>query len=240
MFKGIFSFLKRWKKEVIRLFSDWHYGLISIIGLALLISSLFLSVYLSHLNDSLVVARPVGDLLFEVLPIVNLTYLFVFGGLFIVIVGVFYCIFIEPKKIPLVLFAYSFFVLIRAICISLTHIAIPPDHIDAVSTPFGEYFFQNDLFFSGHTGVPFLGALLLWKKRKWRYFFLLSSVIMAFTVLLMRVHYSIDVVGAYFITYGIYHLSLYIFHAKSIHNKILMRWFLYEENMVQKKRTKRL
>jgi hypothetical protein len=36
---------------------------------------------------------------------------------------------------------------------------------------------------------------------------LVSSIILAITVLLMHVHYSIDVLSAYFITYGVYKLS---------------------------------
>ncbi len=70
--------------------------------------------------------------------------------------------------------------------------------------------FKNDLFFSGHTAVPFLG-FLLFKNRKVKYTFLGASIIMAITVLLMHVHYSIDVFSAFFITYGTFKIGEWLF-----------------------------
>ncbi len=220
------DFLKNWKNEIQKLSSDWHYLLMCMMGIILIFASFKLTRYLSAVNDSLSPGTPVGDILFSVLPKYDLSFLFIFGAIFIMATGIFYGIFFEPKKIPLGLLAFSLFLSIRALCISLTHIAIPPDHIPPLVAGLGEYFFQNDLFFSGHTGAPFLGALLLWDKKPWRYFFFISSIIMAITVLVMRLHYSIDIVGAYFITYGIYHIAVVIHDAEKHQYQWLKKWFL--------------
>jgi hypothetical protein len=70
----------------------------------------------------------------------------------------------------------------------------------------------NDLFFSGHTGLPFLIALIFWDHVYVRTLFLSSSVVFGVIVLLSHLHYSIDVFSAFFITYSIYHISLKLFH----------------------------
>jgi hypothetical protein len=44
-----------------------------------------------------------------------------------------------------------------------------------------------------------------------RAFFLVMSLVLATTALLMHVHYSIDVFSAFFITYGTYHLGEWLF-----------------------------
>lgn len=163
---------------------------------------------LSIYNDTSSIHSSVGDILFSIIPSIDLSYLY-FGGIWIIaLLGIIYGIYKEPLKIPLALTALSIFFIIRGICISSTHIGIPPDHIIPNIQGLGILqFFRNDLFFSGHTGIPFLIALLVWKDVFWRNIFLLASVIMALTVISMRIHYTIDIIGAYFITYGIFHIS---------------------------------
>jgi membrane-associated phospholipid phosphatase len=73
------------------------------------------------------------------------------------------------------------------------------------------FFTGHDLFFSGHVGLTFLMALLLWDTPKLRYIYLAISAVFAVVVLLGHLHYSIDVLGAYFITYSVYMLSMRIF-----------------------------
>jgi len=53
--------------------------------------------------------------------------------------------------------------------------------------------FSNDLFFSGHTAVPFLGYLLF-KEEKIRYVFLALSIMMGGVVLLM--HFTIRLMSS--------------------------------------------
>jgi membrane-associated phospholipid phosphatase len=71
--------------------------------------------------------------------------------------------------------------------------------------------FGGDLFFSGHTGMPFLLALIFWEDKWTRFLFLGFSIMFGIVVLLAHLHYSIDVLSAFFITYTIFHLALYIF-----------------------------
>jgi membrane-associated phospholipid phosphatase len=69
----------------------------------------------------------------------------------------------------------------------------------------------NDLFFSGHTGAPFLLALIFWRIPPLRYLFLAWSLFFAVIVLLGHLHYTIDVLSAFFITYTIFHMSEFFF-----------------------------
>lgn len=204
-------FLSRWWKEISLICSDWHYILLLIFSIFLFWSANSISWYLSEQNDLWNASIPVGDTMFEILPLWDLSFIFVGGAVGIVIAGAFYSIFFEPKKIPLILLAFSLLVFFRGLIISATHIGVPINHITPNTWGIEVLSFQNDLFFSGHTAGPFLAALLVWKKKTWRYFFIIISIIMAFTVLIMRLHYSIDIIGAYFITYGIFHLSKIIY-----------------------------
>jgi hypothetical protein len=62
---------------------------------------------------------------------------------------------------------------------------------------------KHDLFFSAHTALPYLAFLLV--RGTWiRLSFLLISLLLASAVLLGRLHYSIDVFAAFFITYALH------------------------------------
>lgn len=201
------NFFICWWKEVKILFFDWHYMLLLGISLFLFWGATAISWHLSEQNDLWNIAVPVGDAMFQVLPLWDLSLVFVGGAISMVIAGTLYAIFFNLKKVPLALLAFAFLVFFRGIIINATHIGLPVEHITPYTWGLDIFAFQNDLFFSGHTAGPFLAALLLWGKKIWRYFFLGISVLMAFTVLTMRLHYSIDIIGAYFITYGIFHAT---------------------------------
>ncbi len=94
-------------------------------------------------------------------------------------------------------------------------------------------FYLNDLFFSGHTGFPFLAALLFWENKVLRWFLILMSFAQGITVLFMHVHYSIDVLAAYFITYSIYVVSDKIFNKLNLSFKTVV--LKLEERMGVKK-----
>ncbi len=182
-----------------------------LLSITLLVFSTLLSLKLSAQNDVFFSSTSVEDLFFSIIPVLNLSWVFVTVEVFLIILAFLYGIFIVPNKLPFSLLAFSIFISIRALCISLTHIGIPVDYIHPTMGT-GDFFFHNDLFFSGHTGGPFLVALILWESKIWRYLLIGTSVLMAFTVLAMRLHYSIDIVGAYFITYGIFKIAENIVH----------------------------
>ena len=168
---------------------------------------------LSIFTDISALNIPVGDILFFIIPKYDLSLLYFLGMWILFPLGIGYVTYKIPDKIPFIIFTFALFFFIRGICISSTYIGIPPDHI----TPYLDIninifsvvqFFRNDLFFSGHTGIPFLISLFFWNFTYFRNLFIIISIIMAFTVISMRIHYTIDIIGAYFITYGIFKISL--------------------------------
>ena len=113
---------------------------------------------------------------------------------------------------PFVFYGLALFYGIRSGFTSLTHIAPFYPHIsDDFGATINKAFFGGDRFFSAHTGMPFMGALAFWREKPARYFFLAASLYFAVIVLLGHLHYSIDVLSAFFITYAIYHIAIWLF-----------------------------
>jgi hypothetical protein len=79
-------------------------------------------------------------------------------------------------------------------------------------TPFG--FFDTsggarvaltkDLFFSGHTSTTLLLLLYVWPHRRLRAAMLVAHVLIVASVFFAHLHYTIDVVGAYAITFAVF------------------------------------
>lgn len=156
-------------------------------------------------------SNPVTDIILSNIRVYDVDGLFIYGTLIFWYFFTFLC-FVYPYKIPYLFKSIALFVLIRSIFISLTHIA-PFGTAIAINsaTIVNKFTFGADLFFSGHTGLPFLLALVFWNHKKLRTIFLLSSVFFGVVVLLGHIHYSIDVFAAFFITYTIYKLSAVFF-----------------------------
>jgi len=111
--------------------------------------------------------------------------------------------------LPYIFNMFSIYLFIRSFFVIFTHLAVPHD---ATLTYFPSFLqlinYSSDLFFSGHAGLPFLAFLVFREHHKGiAYFMFVSSIILGVTVLLMHVHYSIDVLSAYFIVYGIYKIG---------------------------------
>ncbi len=176
------------------------------IGLLMLCGSLIINFYAgSYATEK--ASNPVTDIVLDNIPVFDVGGVFVFGALILVGFITFLCI-VEPKVAPFTIKSISLFVLLRSIFISLTHIgpattAVPIDVFNAIS----KFAFSGDLFFSGHTGLPFLMALIFWHQKTLRLLFIATSITFGVVVLLGHLHYSIDVLGAFFITYTIFHLS---------------------------------
>ena len=158
-----------------------------------------------------VASNSVSDLILNNLRVFNVAPLFIYGPIIFIIVVAIY-IFKKPETIPFVFESISLFYLIRSVFISLTHLGPLPNHVVITSTSWLSTFTTgNDFFFSGHTGLPFLLALIFWEDKPFRYFCLTASIFFGTIVLMGHLHYSIDVFGAFFITYTIYHLARKIF-----------------------------
>jgi hypothetical protein len=67
-------------------------------------------------------------------------------------------------------------------------------------------YLTKDLFFSGHAATTFLLALYLWHRPRLRALALAGHAAVVASVLLARIHYAIDVVGAWAVTFAIYAL----------------------------------
>lgn len=154
----------------------------------------------------------VTDLILSNVPVVDVDYVFVYGALLLVVVIIALCLW-RPRDLPFALAALGMFFLIRAVFVSLTHLGPYPLHsdLDFQSKIILSVFGGGDYFFSGHTGAPFLMALVFWREIRLRLLFLAWSVFFAVIVLLGHLHYSIDVLSAYFITYSIYALTIKLF-----------------------------
>jgi hypothetical protein len=181
----------------------------SIAGILLVFASLAVN-YITTTYSAAHVSNAVTDLFLSHLPVVNVGIIVIDGAyLFVFILIV--IMFRRPHSIPFVLKSIALFVLIRALFSTLTHIA-PPYPQALLDSSFPKYISSGyDLFFSGHTGLPFLMALIFWHILSLRYFFLLSSFIGGGASLLGHLHYSIDVLSAFFISYGIFKMCERIF-----------------------------
>ncbi len=157
------------------------------------------------------VSNPVTDIILSNTRVYDLDFIFIYGT-YVFWIFFIYISIAKPQRLPFTLKSIALFTIIRALFISMTHINQFPNHLLLDPNSFINYFtFGGDLFFSGHTGIPFLLALIYWESKHMRYMFITISIIFAITVLLSHLHYTIDVFSAFFITYTIYHIAIYFF-----------------------------
>jgi hypothetical protein len=155
----------------------------------------------------------VNDIVLSNIPVYDVHNIFVYGPIVMWAVLLVYCI-NKPHQIPFILKSIALFILIRSAFVSLTHIGPFPDRliIGLDSANWMKLFtFGGDLFFSAHTGLPFLLCLIFWKEKVLGILFFITSVFFGVIVLMGHLHYSIDVLSAFFITYTIYNMSKFLF-----------------------------
>lgn len=115
----------------------------------------------------------------------------------------------QPKVIMRLIEMHFLVAIVRQICILLVALE-PPAGIIVLRDVFLENTvyphntpLTKDLFFSGHVASTWIYFLCA-QSRYLKISFLLSSVVMSFMILSMRVHYTYDVMGALFFTSLIY------------------------------------
>ena len=179
-----------------------------IIALATSLLFFLISLIVNHFADiyaSIRASSSVADMILDNIPVINTNGIFIYGSVIFVIFAAVLLAFM-PKKIPFTVNSVALFVLIRSGFITLTHLGPPASSVLTLGEISEKFTSGASLFFSGHTGVPFLFALIFWQNVRLRWIFLACSVIAAVSVLLGHMHYSIDVAAAYFITYSIFHI----------------------------------
>jgi hypothetical protein len=65
-------------------------------------------------------------------------------------------------------------------------------------------YLTKDLFFSGHTATTFLLVLYLWPWPRLRALMILLHLVVVTTLFLGHIHYTIDVIGAWAITFAVF------------------------------------
>lgn len=258
----------RWLWKELYKTSRGMWLLVLFISIFLMFSMFILLVLSGHyLNKMPGILPPQPDILHEILPHWH-TAVFIFQIGFVVsiiffIIGALH----EPHRMPYLFFMIVLWALIRIASTTVTKLGGPAGLISefpqitdmksiwdfiviGLASP-------HILFFSGHTGLPFLGYLIFkrpvaykmlfwpmvfisliyllsWPRYTWwlvlvlasfwilivirwnKFFslsalFLLWSFVMAVCVLVTRNHYSVDVLGAYFMTGGIVLFGKYWF-----------------------------
>ncbi|MCX5643295.1 MAG: phosphatase PAP2-related protein [Phycisphaerae bacterium] len=178
----------------------------------MVVSSILVAIalYVDYRCGSYVTFRPavkVPDLILDRIPPINLSFLFTYGYMAL-IVGMFtYPLFRQPRTLYVVAIQFSLLLILRSVFMIFTHVGTPAGAVDAhFPGLFSKLYFENDMFFSGHTAMPFLG-FYLFRQSRLRYVYLVGSIVMGIVVLAMHVHYSIDVLGAFFMTYCSYQMG---------------------------------
>ncbi len=184
-------------------FSNFSLVLSCLLGFAIFIVSLVINYFASQYAFQSQ-SNHVTDILLDNIPVVNMDSSFVYGTI-AVIIFIAVVLLSNPKKVAFTLKAMALFIVVRSLFVIMTHLG--PSPLSTLDAPgdIGRAFTSGaDLFFSGHTGMPFLFALMFWKYCALRYVFICISIIAAAGVLLGHIHYSIDVASAYFITHGVF------------------------------------
>jgi len=191
------------------LWSDKSFVVLAAAGFLFIVGSLFVN-YGAIIYSAKEAGNSTTDILLDNIPVINTDIVFSEGALVFALFAVFLLV-IKPKTIPFILKSVALFFCIRSIFLVMTHIGPYPDHIITDINNFKYLSSGADLFFSGHTGLPFLLALLFWENKYLRTTFLICSVVAAVAAIFGHLHYTIDVFSAYFVTYGIYHIARRLF-----------------------------
>ncbi|MCX6800273.1 MAG: phosphatase PAP2-related protein, partial [Candidatus Falkowbacteria bacterium] len=169
-----------------------------LVALAFLAVSLVVNFY-AGTYATRIASNPVTDIILSNIRAFNVDSIFVNGTIVFYLFLIGLCV-LRPQRIPYIFKSLALFTIIRSASIILTHIGPSPSNPIIDSTVLLKFSFNGDLFFSGHTGVPFLMALIFWEHAYLRKIFITISVFFGIIVLAGHIHYSIDVFSAFFIT----------------------------------------
>ena len=146
-------------------FRDKNFTFSFVMSVVFLIASLFVNFY-SGLYATERASNSVTDIILSNIRPYDLDRIFIYGSWAFALTILLVCLQYQ-KKTPFVLKSVALFVFVRAIFLTLTHIGPFPTQIAIDSETFLDRIFISGggLFFSGHTGMPFLLALLFWGNK---------------------------------------------------------------------------
>lgn len=158
-------------------------------------------------------ANSVGDLILDNAPDVNLFFFRVLLPLTSFLLAAWFLL-KHPERLPAALLSIGLMYMVRAVFILVTYLEAHPQKtfLNEAHPFFALLPFQgNDLFFSGHVAFPLMMAFLFWDSKHIRTIFILLSISSGVVTLLSKAHYTIDVLAAPFISYGVFRCSEKLF-----------------------------
>ncbi len=196
--------LRLWWRELWS--TRWKLLIVAIVGFFAV-----LSIRMSGTYADTFVSISAPDLILDYIGSYDVSIVFVWFFLVVMYALFLYPLIFQPKMFYYSCALIALFTFVRSGFSTLTHLYAPASSITAeFPALFGTIAYSNDLFFSGHVGLPFLG-FLMFRNLYMKGFFLVSSLVLGASTLLMHQHYSIDVFAAFFITYGVYVLGNKLF-----------------------------
>ena len=157
--------------EFKRLFSNKKYLYSFILSFAFLATGLVANYY-AGMYATEAASSPVTDIILSNTRAYDLDGIFVYGTILLIFFIVFIS-FYKPRRVPFVAESTGIFYVVRSAFVSMTHLGPFPSQIVIHSDLLSKFTFAGDLFFSGHTGMPFLMALIFWQNgpEMWQKFF---------------------------------------------------------------------
>jgi len=179
----------------------FYISLISVIaGIGLNFAS---QTYLHHYMSEGKTLPMLSDLILDNLPVIDLSLIYDFFSLVILIV---FTIYIIQKKeynmVPYFLLLWGIFYIIRGIFIVLTPFGNPPEFngSDPLFNGFSKY--ELGVYPSGHVGNAFLLFLLV-KDKIYKWILAICLFVITVSLFLAHSHYSIDILSGLFFAYAI-------------------------------------
>ncbi|PIR89271.1 MAG: hypothetical protein COU07_02310 [Candidatus Harrisonbacteria bacterium CG10_big_fil_rev_8_21_14_0_10_40_38] len=200
---------------------------IAVFDSSLILAFAFFSIFLAQIYVKKVSGNHVGDLVLDLLPNLNsrsvcrflLLFFLVWGSVGFALFSLVLIIALRPVYLPACMSTVGFMYIVRSFFLCITRLETHPDKIEIPQN--SSVLFRNvgkfvyggkDLFFSGHVALPATLASVFCEVDSFQIFFVCTAVLFGVATLLAKAHYTIDVITAPFIAYGVYSFTkLYLF-----------------------------
>ena len=147
-------------------FSDKYFASSVVVAIIFLLLS-FVANFYAGTYATKWAGNSVQDIILSNIPVYDVDLIFLYGPVLLWIFVIILLLY-EPKKIPFAVKSIALFVIIRSVFVLLTNIGPFPDQIPlslSSNNLLNRFIFGGDLFFSAHTGLPFLMALIFKEEK---------------------------------------------------------------------------